>query len=204
MNDELLKALEAYFAQFAEDDDEALMELLLPILSEAAKEGASGAALPDGVSVDWALVNENAVAWAKKYAAQLVTKINESTKQLLADAISKHLSTPGSTLGDLQKEIQGVMTASDGRARLIAQTEITRSYAEGNLATWKESGAIEKKRWRTNNDSKVCEICAPLNGKVIGLDESFGEDVFGEEMDGPPAHPGCRCWVTPVVEVGDE
>ncbi len=196
MNKELLDALADYFSQFAEADEAKLLEMLLPILTDAATNGANGAAMPDGVSVDWDLVNAQAVAWAKKYAAQLVTKINDTTRHMLADAIIKHLDTHGSTLGDLQKKIQGVMNANDVRARLIAQTEITRSYANGNLTTWKESGAIEKKRWRTNNDSLVCEVCAPLNGKVAELDAEFEDGLTS-----PPAHPGCRCWVTPVVEV---
>lgn len=204
MNDELLAALAQYFAQFSEADDEQLRGMLLPILEQAAKDGAAGALSnvegTDGINVDWSLVNENAVAWAKNYAAQLVTKINGTTRQLLAEAISQHLNTPGATLADLQAKIQDTMKANDIRARMIAQTEITRAYASGNLETWKASGAIEQKRWRTNNDHVVCDQCEPLNGKVVGIGEQFETDN-GERLDAPPAHPGCRCWITPVVEV---
>ncbi len=196
MNNELLVALAQYFEQFAEADDDALLDMLLPILEQAAKDGANDAPLPDGIKVDWQLVNENAVTWAKDYGAQLVSKINDTTRQTLAELVSQHLNTPGATLGDLQEKIQATMKANEVRARLIAQTEITRAFAQGNLKAWQESGAIEKKRWRTNNDSLVCEICAPLNGKVVELNVEFAKGLAS-----PPAHPGCRCWVTPVVEI---
>jgi hypothetical protein len=53
--------------------------------------------------------------------------------------------------------------------------------------------------WRTANDEKVCEICGPLHEERRDLDESFGEDSFGEEMFAPPAHISCRCWIAPVA-----
>lgn len=39
----------------------------------------------------------------------------------------------------------------------------------------------------------MCPVCGPLAGRVVGLDEPFGEGI-----DGPPSHPRCRCWVVPA------
>jgi hypothetical protein len=82
---------------------------------------------------------------------------------------------------------------------MIAVTEVTRSYAEGNQIAWKESGVVEGKEWNTANDEIVarCPICWPLHGVVIPIGEEFDGG-----FDGPPAHPRCRCWITPVV-IGD-
>jgi len=51
--------------------------------------------------------------------------------------------------------------------------------------------------WNTRNDSLVCAICGPLDGVVVPLGGEF--DGAGE---GPEAHPGCRCWLTPRM-LGD-
>jgi hypothetical protein len=54
---------------------------------------------------------------------------------------------------------------------------------------------IEYREWRTNADELVCPVCGPLAGQVIGLDEAFEGGI-----DGPPAHPRCRCWVVPSLD----
>ena len=84
---------------------------------------------------------------------------------------------------------------SEERARQLAVTEVTRAFAEGNMAAWRAAGVIEKRRWNTNNDELVCPVCGPLAGQVRGLDDEFGDGI-----PLPPAHPRCRCWITPVVD----
>ncbi|EKE07885.1 MAG: minor head protein, partial [uncultured bacterium] len=80
------------------------------------------------------------------------------------------------------------------RARLIAMTETTRAYAQGNRTMWGASGVTDGMEWRTGQDDIVCLICRPLAGKKTTLDGTFpgGRDV-------PPAHPGCRCHIYPVI-----
>lgn len=39
----------------------------------------------------------------------------------------------------------------------------------------------------------MCPVCGPLAGRLVGLDEPFADGI-----DGPPAHPRCRCWVVPA------
>jgi SPP1 gp7 family putative phage head morphogenesis protein len=86
----------------------------------------------------------------------------------------------------------------DEQASIIAATEVTRAYAEGNLAAWRESGVTEGKEWITSVAELVCPQCGPLHGQVVPLDGQF-EGGF----DGPPAHPRCRCDIAPVV-IGDD
>jgi len=82
------------------------------------------------------------------------------------------------------------------QADLIAITEITRAYAiseqkEGEKLKreWKDVPVV--KTWTTNNDFLVCPICRELDGKEVEIDEHFANDIFI-----PPAHPGCRCWIS--------
>lgn len=97
---------------------------------------------------------------------------------------------------DLQ--IPGRFYPAAERAEMIAVTEVTRSYSAGEVAameglgvpyrkpkrqpaahvlcrcslTW-QTGADGSLRpiWNTLNDDLVCEICAPLNGKDVSLDD---------------------------------
>jgi SPP1 gp7 family putative phage head morphogenesis protein len=89
----------------------------------------------------------------------------------------------------------------ENRARMIAVTETTRAYAEGNIAAWQDSGFVKGKRWMTTKDDIVCPICSPLDGMVVELDSNgFTTAVDGFGLTAPPAHVSCRCWLQPFVE----
>jgi SPP1 gp7 family putative phage head morphogenesis protein len=84
---------------------------------------------------------------------------------------------------------------------MIAVTEITRAYAEGQRLAgealrqeWPDARVT--KTWFTNNDDRVCEICAPLDGKTVALDDEFGMDI-----QQPPAHVRCRCWIDTRTDI---
>ena len=56
------------------------------------------------------------------------------------------------------------------------------------LLAFKKAG-IEKVRWNTEKDERVCNECAPLDGKVFDID------------DVPPKrHINCRCWLSIVFD----
>lgn len=85
------------------------------------------------------------------------------------------------------------------RAILIARTETIDAANEGQSELWKQ--AVErgdlpddvKRVWIVTPDDRLCpNICEPMEGQVVGLDEPFitGE---GDEVDAPGAHPDCRC-----------
>jgi SPP1 gp7 family putative phage head morphogenesis protein len=150
---------------------------------------------------DWTMVNQAARDWLKRRTFQL-TYANEfsltrSTERRLRGAIDDFIASPDMTMNQLGEAIGGLFDF--GRAEVVAITEVTKAFARSQQAVWKEAGIIEKQRWNTAVDEFVCPICAPLNGRVIGIDE-----VWGGYIDSPPAHPQCRCWVTPVVEVREE
>lgn len=149
----------------------------------------------DAIAVDWALANNVAADWALSYAFGLVRDITDTTRQRLQTEIAAFIQNQ-ETLPELTARLNDVFGAS--RAELISTTEVTRAFAQGNLTAWRESGVTEGKRWNTANDEIVqeCPVCWPLHETVIPLDDEF-ETILGN-IEGPPAHTRCRCWLTPV------
>lgn len=141
------------------------------------------------ISFDWELANAEAAEWALRYGYELVRAIVKTTRKRLQREISNFI-TSGETLLQLRRRLEPVF--GPVRAEAIAVTEVTRAYAEGNVASWRESGVIQKQEWRTANDELVCPICGAKAGQVYALDDRAGT---------PPAHVRCRCWVVPYVEV---
>lgn len=166
------------------------------------------------LSIDWALIHKAALEWARRYVADLVRGINTTTLDVFRTAIADWIDKGGS-LEDLAKFIEGKLPELDippgwspdkvrwavsrERARLIAQTETTRAFTEGSINRWEQAG-VTKGKWRTNNDELVCPICGALNNIVGNLREGWRSPKTGE-LYRPPAHPGCRCFIAPVVEL---
>lgn len=60
------------------------------------------------------------------------------------------------------------------------------------IAEWKNTGYIKFVKWHTCNDDEVCDVCRERAEKEFLLSEI--ENLI-------PAHEGCRCWITPIVDV---
>lgn len=148
------------------------------------------------LTIDWTLANNRAARWAQRYGFELVGGLLETTRDRLRTEVASFIQNQESIDDLVGRLSEPGGPFSPQRAELVASTEVTRAFAEGNMASWRESGVIERREWRTSNDEIVCPICGPLAGEVRGLDESFSGGI-----DNPPAHPRCRCWLVAVVEV---
>ena len=144
-----------------------------------------------GLGFDFTLAHTNAARWASNYSYQLVQGINATTQARLQTAVNDWFRER-TTLPDLVRELEP--TFGKRRARLIAQTETTRSAAMGSTIGYQESGVVQQVEWRTAMDERRCVTCAPKEGKRAPLSNPM---VDGVEI---PAHPGCRCWWVPVIE----
>ena len=158
-----------------------------------------------GVGFDYTLVNTRAQEWARRYSGELITNINDTTKQAVQQAVERWYGN-GEPLSALIDDLQP--TFSKRRAKLIAQTETTRSAAEGTRQGFRESGVVTGMVWKTVNDGeKVCPICRELNGKIVSLEGGRFYDELPAEIQSklkrtfeiPPSHPGCRCRLAAVV-----
>ena len=170
---------------FWDEAGEDLRKALGPILEEVYVEQAAELIQGLPVGVDWALINEAAVEWARRYSFELVTGINSTSRRALQKAVSSYFEM-GLTRADLEGRLVNIF--GPVRAEMIAVTEVTRAASQGEMAIAQDlrgQGISMVAIWQTNNDELVCPICGPRHGKKRG----DGWD------DPPPAHPRCRCWI---------
>jgi SPP1 gp7 family putative phage head morphogenesis protein len=143
-----------------------------------------------GMAFDYTLAHAKAARWASAYSYELVRDINATTSARLQVAVQDWFNER-TTLPDLVKEIEP--TFGRRRAKLIAQTETTRSAAMGAIEGYAESGVVQEMEWATVNDERRCQTCLGLDGKRAPLRGTFPGGYTA------PAHPGCRCIIRPVI-----
>ena len=187
-------------------EERSLLSILLPFLQRGAEAGVAiqqGIVESMGIGIDWTLPFTEAADWARKYGGKLVRGVTRTTRDKVGVDVANWLEIPGSTLEDLTRTLMDPSnyTFSRQRAKLIAITETTAAYARGEMTAARElekAGYFEyEKVWQTNNDDIVCDICRPLHNFTIqGV-----RGLFPNGTQGPPAHPGCRCWVNTVPRV---
>lgn len=183
---------------FWKESEQALAAELIPfseaVYLQAAERVLDSVPLPIGF--DWTLVNQDAADWAIREVGKLVTKITETTRKRIGNAVSSYF-TEAETIGDLEMRLTRMVDRFGNilgpvRAEMIAVTEITRAATQGELGVarqLKNEGIEMRKVWQTNKDDLVCAICAPLQG----VEESVWRSVA---PDGPPAHVRCRCFLS--------
>ena len=97
------------------------------------------------------------------------------------------------------------------RARVIAQTEVTRAYGAGTLAAGIEqsrvTGRLLRKRWDTEHDMRVRSSHREVDGQVRDLGMPYYVDGFPLMFPGDPIGPpetviNCRCNLVILNERG--
>lgn len=166
------------------------------------------------LGVDWDLINQDALAWVLSnpsqlgqgfgdgYASAVAAAMNTTSENQLNTLVGEWIRN-GLTYNSLIDQLTAT-TFSRQRSEMVAVTEITRSFYQGNVAAWRRSGVITRHRFRTANDERVCSQCGPLNGQVVELGGAFTHPDSGAQYFGIPLHPRCRCFASPVVNVPDE
>lgn len=157
-----------------------------------------------------ALVNEQAVQYARERAAEMVgmkwvkgkLKPNPSAKWAISEATRNGIRSlvtsaieEGWSNDRLAEQLSNAYQFSTERAVNIAATETAFADVAGNLEGYRASGIVKGKRWLLAQ-SDYCPICAtnaaagdlPLDG------------LFPDGTSGPPAHPRCRCDVIPILK----
>lgn len=205
---------QALINQVADEIVAAHSELLRPLTSsliEMAQEGVTAAAFAfqeaTNITLDWSLANAEAADWARQYGYELIDDLAEVTRRRLGSEIGAWIEAQE----DFEQLVARVaaVVGDEQRARLIASTEATRAFAEGNLFSWRaaadELEITFMKVWRTAADDKVCPLCAPMDGLQAALDgDAWYSPSGGEGVGGvlaPPMHPRCRCWLVTVARL---
>lgn len=138
-------------------------------------------------------VHVQAVKYAKSRTGELITEIEESTRDLIKNDLALALEEGwGNT--EIRDALMENYAFSETRANMVARTELAFADVQGNIAGWKESGVVKSKQWISS--AGCCDNCAALDNVTVDLDDQF-PDGGG---DGPPFHPNCECDVIPIVE----
>lgn len=174
------------------------------IAREAMRAGFENLAARLGTELSLDLENPRAIAYMQVHGAELVTRIDETTRgylrSLLTEATAKGWSYQR-TAREIRRRFAGFATPSPlghiaSRAELVAVTETAFAYEEGNrqaagqLRRELPPGMRMRKSWITAGDNRVDEAqCTP--NEADGWIDFEAEHTSGHTE--PPAHPGCRC-----------
>jgi 2'-5' RNA ligase len=202
-----------------DEEDEEVEEIILDILKgfeevvpamehELASTHLDSAtemrdALDVESSIQFSVLNEKALQYARKRAAEMVGKkwvdgelvdnpnavwaITETTRDVLRTLIDDAFGQ-GQTPAELATSIENTGIFGAARADMIASTEMSKATIQGALSTAREVGVVGKD-WQTSGDHDLDDECdGNEDDGVIAL-----EDNFSSGDDGPPAHPNCNC-----------
>lgn len=131
-----------------------------------------------GLTFDFNLVNQDALRETRQFTNRWWQELSVQTREGMRTAIATHIES-GAPLRVLNKNLEPLF--GKARANVIARTEVTRMYAEGNRIAYGQAG-IRTVEWRTVRDANVDPICDDLHGTRMPL---------GQEQIVPPAHPRC-------------
>jgi hypothetical protein len=218
-----LVRLRRYFAESVGTDADAL---LLDVLKATEKEGAGilEVALVKGskigyelqaatFDISFKLSNPRAVAYAKKAAAEHITQINGTTKDVIHNMIVKGVEE-GKSYGKVAREIKkrfhefAVGKPQEhiaSRAQLVAVTENAEAYESGGrllVDDLEDAGLDMEKSWGGPGaeDPHTSEGC--LENKGVGWIPA--KRAFPSGHQHPPRFPGCRHHTLYRVARGEE
>ena len=163
-----------------------LRALMVAIIDQAADE-------LDKESVG---LTEAFEAWVQGYADNYAREWGNDSLAELQAAAEEALGADGDPVQAVEQHLgyweeQKAATQSNAESVNAANAMAVAAY---------EGYRVERLRWRTN--AGACEICSPLDGKVVGIREFFaqpGDTLGGATMKKrkrhPPLHGGCNCHV---------
>lgn len=135
------------------------------------------------------LINQIWCADGKSWS-QRVWNNTDRLQQALNDKLTECVIT-GKTTSQLKKFLQDEFGVSYNRADTIVRTEMAHIQTQAARQRYQEYG-IQEIEIYADTDNRTCPICAKLDGKRFGINDSLPI----------PAHPRCRCCALPVIKEG--
>ena len=145
-------------------------------------------------------------------ADSLVKGYADYTQQVVKETLT---SSEELSASEIKTRLAQVLPRS--RAEVIARNETVYAIKSGRLeqdeALAEKYGLQVELVWRTSHDSKVCPICAAMDGETVSLGKAFTDtvktadgEVLGWEHSVwndngriPDAHVNCRCYFDEVI-----
>jgi len=143
----------------------------------------------------FATIDRAAIDFLANYQVQLLGDVSAELASGIKRAVTNGVLS-GKSIPEVARDIGRVVKDPEAfrragktvfktayrRATLITRTETLRVHNEGRKVFYRQAG-IKKVKWISAQDERTCPVCRPLDGRLFGIDE----------VEGPPAHPGCRC-----------
>ena len=178
----------------ANNDDEAwkqeqilLTAAIFQIINDLVATGAIAGESLYGIHMGFTSLDDAIMQAARKHTAQMVSRVTETTRNLIREAVAQSIAL-GEDVNAAKARLIKIID-NPVRAELIAQTEPVNAYQTG-LKHYASTTGAKQKTW--DGLSGACQICSPLIGVTIDIDELFTLSN-GIEVDHPSGHPRCRC-----------
>lgn len=183
-------------------------------LVEAARahagEFVTGVTAETRQAINGILQRSLAEGFTPRGTARLIKQVLGLTEQAAKAVLADRMRAVARGATEAEADRRAERYANDllvSRAKTIARTETTAAIAAGIEQAWRRAqrvGALPRtaeKVWVTASDEATCETCLDLDGEAVPLAARFNAD--GDSVDGPPAHPNCRCGLTIMVREED-
>jgi len=157
------------------------------------------------------LLTETSANFLRVHGAELVTSINETTRNQLREVLAEGF-VAGEGIPKLRNRVEDVFnTATRTRSEVIARTETLRASNFATVEAYKQSEIVVAKEWLAERDDRTCPYCQKMDGKIVDVDATYFKKGDTLTVDGstlkidfldvnePPLHPNCRCTTIPVL-----
>jgi len=206
---------------FDKDKYKALyLAAIIPVITNAMRKSGENVLFFMGFAMPLNMKNPHIV----KYIEQSATKFSNTIVDTQTDKLKKTLSegvSAGEGAAKLTKRVKDTFKKLEKyQASTIARTEVLRATNKATIEAYRQSNVVTGKEWITSRDGKVCDWCAPMEGKLIpdSIDKNFFNkddkytvqdsqtgkdktlDMAFEGVGEPPLHPNCRCTTVPVLK----
>lgn len=198
-----IEDVDSVFDDFEDNTLELFLKPLTPAIKAALLAAGKNQIAELGMKIAFDLKNPRAVAYLKAHGAEMVSKINQTTREYIKTIITQ-AADEGWSYDEVARAIiskyeefaVGVPGKFESRAQRIAVTELGNAYEEGNfepIQDLMDAGLEMEKYWDTapelSKTGPCPEICQPNNDQGwIPADEPFQSGAMT-----PLGHPGCYC-----------
>lgn len=151
-------------------------------------------------------VKTDAIHRTQGYALTHPQQLLQSIRSTVAGTIGQPM---GAVRRQLSKELPQVFKSALSRADRLIVTEAAGAYSiayKQSAIAVAQSGVLPPEvtvyyRWDALRDSKTCSLCRSLDGKIVGVSESYDTIRKGEYESYmyPPSHSRCRCAIFIVL-----
>ena len=128
---------------FWDDEKRRIWDAIAPVQARLLAAGAASGerAMPAALRllIDWDVFNRDAIEYLRRTKLEWVDGLTDVTRERAVEIISDWIEA-GEDMPTLQARLETSGLFSTSRARRVAVTEVTRTYADGNQLAWRASG----------------------------------------------------------------